>query len=73
MSEWPDKAQAETSIPDTYRRSIERLPITLRPSLNQQISQWGTLFPLEKNRVAQFMNGVETFSPSALAALTGPL
>jgi hypothetical protein len=73
MNERSDNAQAETSIPDTYRRSIEQLPITLRPSLNQQISQWTTLFPFEKNRFALFMKGVETFSPSSLAQLTEPL
>src|ERR1700678_4170123 len=73
MNERSYNAQAETSIPDTYRRSIERLPITLRPSLNQQISQWTTLFPFERNRFALFMKGVETYSPAALAQLTEPL
>jgi hypothetical protein len=73
MNEWPDKAQADASSLDTYRRSIERLPVTLRPSLNQQISQWATLFPFEQNRLAQFMKGAETYSPSALAVLTEPL
>ncbi len=52
---------------------IERLPVTLRPSLNQQLSQWGMLFPFERNRVATFMNGVEALGPSALDALTAPL
>ncbi len=73
MNEWPGKAQADASSLDTYRRSIERLPVTMRPSLNQQMSQWATLFPFEQNRAAQFIGGVETFSPAALDALTEPL
>jgi hypothetical protein len=73
MSERPDKAQADASSPDAYRHLVERLPVTLRPSLNQQLSQWATLFPFEQNRLANFMKGVETFSPSALDALTAPL
>ncbi len=31
------------------------------------------LFPYERNRVVTFMKGVETYSPSALDALTAPL
>ncbi len=73
MNEQPDKAQADASSLDSYRGSIERLPVTLRPSLNQQAVQWATLFPFEQNRFAQFMKGVEAFSPSALAVLTEPL
>jgi hypothetical protein len=73
MNEWPDIAQKETPSHDAYRRLIERLPVTLRPSLNQQLNQWETLFPFEQNRLANFMEGVETFSPSALDALMAPL
>jgi hypothetical protein len=73
MDEGPDIAQKEASSPDAYRRLVERLPVTLRPALNQQLSQWGTLFAFEQNNVATFMKGVETFSPSALDALTAPL
>jgi hypothetical protein len=73
MMEWLDKARAEASSLDAFRSSIERLPVTMRPSLNQEISQWATLFPYEQNRVARFIGGVETFSPAALDALTAPL
>ena len=73
MNESPGNAQKEAFNPDAYRRLIERLPVTLRPSLNQQLSQWGTLFPFEQSRLANYMKGVETFNPSALAALTAPL
>jgi hypothetical protein len=68
-----NQATAETASPDTYRRLVGRLPVTLRPSLNQQLSEWEMLFPFERNRVAIFMDGVETFSPSALDALTARL
>ena len=73
MNEQPRKAQEEAPSLDAYRRVVERLPITIRPALNQQLSQWETLFPYEQGRVANFMKGVETFSPSALSALTAPL
>jgi hypothetical protein len=73
MKESPDKAQAEASSLDAFRGSIERLPVTMRPSLNQQMSQWTTLFPFEQNRVVHFIKGVETFSPAVLDALTAPL
>ncbi|HUD15438.1 MAG TPA: hypothetical protein VMQ56_17430 [Terracidiphilus sp.] len=73
MKESPDNAQAAASSLDAFRGSIERLPVTMRPSLNQQMSQWTTLFPFEQNRVAQFIKGVETFSPAALDGLTAPL
>jgi hypothetical protein len=73
MNEWPGTAQKDAPLPDAYRRFIERLPVTMRPALNQQLSQWGTLFPFEQGRVASFMNGVEAFSPSGLDALTAPL
>jgi hypothetical protein len=52
---------------------IARLPITMRPALNQQLSQWETLFPYEQRRLAEFVRGVEAFSPAALNALMRPL
>ena len=73
MNERPGLAQNAAPSPDAYRRLIDRLPVTMRPALNQQLSQWGTLFPFEKYLVANFMKGVETFSPSGLGALTAPL
>ncbi len=56
-----------------YHRLTERLPVTMRPSLNQQLTAWETLFPFEQNRLVQFMRGLKSFQPSALAALTAPL
>jgi hypothetical protein len=73
MNELHGKAQPESSSLDAYRRLIAQLPITLRPALNQQLSQWETLFPFEQSRIATFMKGVQSFSPSALGALAAPL
>jgi hypothetical protein len=73
MTEWPGIARKEAPSTDAYRRLIERLPVTLRPALNQQLSQWETLFPFEQNRFSNFMKGTATLSPSALDALTAPL
>jgi len=73
MNERPDKAQTGAPGPDAYRGLVDRLPITMRPALNQQLSQWSLLFPFEQNHVASFMKGVETFSPSGLGVLTAPL
>ena len=47
--------------------------MTLRPSLNQQLSQWEMLFPFEQQPHIGFMNAVGGVSPTALEALTGPL
>jgi hypothetical protein len=66
-------AHAKPPAQDAYPRLIERLPVTLRPALNQQLSQWAMLFPFEQNRVVTFMDGVEALSPAAFQALTGPL
>ena len=56
-----------------YRILVERLPVTMRPSLNQQLSKWGSLFPFEQDQFLTYMSGLESFSPTALDALNGPL
>jgi hypothetical protein len=56
-----------------YRALIERLPITMRPTLNQQLAGWESLFPFERNQLTNFLNGLASFQPSALSALTQPL
>ncbi|MGA7339458.1 MAG: hypothetical protein WBE72_01715 [Terracidiphilus sp.] len=73
MNDRPVKSQQGAPLPETYRPLIARLPITMRPALNQQLSQWGTLFPFEQQRVTEFMRGVQAFSPSGWNELTGPL
>jgi len=56
-----------------YRRMVARLPVTMRPSINQQLGEWEMLFPFEQNRLAEFQRGLGSFPPSALDALTAPL
>lgn len=56
-----------------YRRLIAQLPLTLRPSLNQQIGEWDVLFPFEQNRFAEFLRGVESFKPSEFDEALRPL
>jgi hypothetical protein len=73
MSERPDITQKQAPGTDAYRRLIKKLPVTMRPALNQQFTEWEMLFPYERNRVVTFMKGVETYNPSALDALTAPL
>ena len=73
MNERPGPTQNDAPRSDAYRRLIERLPVTMRPALNQQLSQWSTLFPFEQNLVASFMKGVEALGSSGLGALTSPL
>ncbi len=64
---------ADAATMNAYRGLIKRMPVTMRPSLNQQLSQWEMLFPFEQKRLAAFFRGIESFQPSALDALTAPL
>ncbi len=50
-----------------------RLPLTLRPSVNQQLAEWELLFPFEQNRLRNFLHGVDSFSPAELSTLTADL
>lgn len=58
---------------DSYREEIARLPLTMRPSLNQQLIGWEDLFPYEQNRMAEFLFGISRFQSADLDALTRPL
>jgi len=69
---------AETARPgaptlEGFRLQIARLPLTMRPALNQQLANWPTLFPFECNRLVSFLGGVEQLDPPALDRLTEPL
>jgi len=55
------------------RDEVGRLPITMRPALNQQLSGWSELFPYEQNRLLAFISGIRSFSPAQFETLTGPL
>lgn len=73
MDEQGKSMQADESSLAAYRQLTERLPLTMRPSLNQRLAAWNTLFPFERNQLAQFMQGVQSFQPAAFEALTAPL
>lgn len=68
-----ENVQIEAEKLAGYRRLIARLPITMRPSLNQQLNTWNMLFPFEQERAERFLRGLGSFQPSALDALTGQL
>jgi hypothetical protein len=69
-----DKPEREPD-PDfeRYRRLIRRLPITLRPSMNQQVDQFSGLFPFEQARLSRMLDGLASLTPAALAALIAPV
>jgi len=58
---------------DRYRHLIRELPITLRPSMNEQVEAWNTLFPFEQSCLAGMMNRLASLSPSDFAAITAPV
>jgi hypothetical protein len=68
-----DLARLDASTLESYRLQVERLPVTMRPSLNKQLSTWDDLFPYERNRLTGFFAGIASFAPSALDSLTQPL
>jgi hypothetical protein len=73
MSKQNTTGAEKASELETYHRSIQRLPVTLRPSLNQQLAQWGMLFPFEQKQLIGFLGGLDSFSSAALTALTAKL
>ena len=49
-----------------WRKTVSRLPVTLRPSLNDQIAEWNTLFPFERKNLAGFLRSAGSFAPDEL-------
>ena len=58
---------------DQARQQIARLPLTMRPSLNEQIARWSLLFPYEQQRTARFIAGLDATPAAQLDALTASL
>ena len=56
-----------------YRRTVARLPLTVRPSVNEQLNKWSSLFPYERGQLASFLHGVEGFTPGEFSAAMAPL
>jgi hypothetical protein len=65
--------EAEKAPLAAGRAIVARLPVTMRPSLNQQLAAWPALFPFEQNQLNTFLRGVESFQSAALDTLTQPL
>jgi hypothetical protein len=63
----------ETPELAAFHLSIARLPITLRPSLNQQLAEWEMLFPFEQKHITRFLDAIDSFNPTALNELTAKL
>ncbi len=49
-----------------FRQQIERLPVTMRPALNKQVTGWDDLFPSEQTRLVQFLSGLKNTPDSVL-------
>ena len=58
---------------ESYRHEIARLPLTMRPALNQQLSGWDDLFPYEQRRLTEFLGGISRFDSRQLDELTASL
>lgn len=58
---------------DAWQNTIARMPITLRPTLNQQLAEWPTLFPFEQARLADFFSAADSYSPAELSSLMAGL
>ncbi len=56
-----------------YRRTVARLPLTVRPSVNEQLNKWTMLFPFERGQLENFLRGVEAFTPAEFNAVMAPL
>lgn len=57
----------------SFRATIARLPVTIRPIPSQQLSNWELLFPYEQKQLRRFLQGIDAFSPAELEQLTGVL
>lgn len=68
----PETAETKSSA-TAWKRTVARLPLTLRPILNDQISQWEMMFPFEQAQLQAFLQAIESLSPRELANLTAPL
>jgi len=46
----PTARQMDAARLASYRILIAHLPVTMRPSLNQQLSKWESLFPFDQEQ-----------------------
>ncbi len=59
--------------PREWQRTISRMPFTMRPALNRELSEWGVLFPFERKMVGSFFDGADSLSAVELQTLTANL
>jgi len=69
----PDGGRVAADALKEARASVKRLPVTMRPTLNQQLHNWQNLFAYERRRLQEFVSGIENFQAEEWAALTQPL
>ena len=73
MSAAPKPDQRQAPSLELYRRLVHELPLTLRPSKNQQIDQWDTLFPFEQTRLSTIMDQLASLSRPRFEAIIAPV
>lgn len=56
-----------------WHRVVERLPLTVQPSFNEQLSRWALLFPFEQKQVETFLRGADSLTPAELLRVTANL
>lgn len=66
-------APAFDSDIQSLRNTAARLPLTMRPSVVQQINEFDMLFPFEQKRLLRFLRGVDSLNAADLDRLTAPL
>jgi len=52
---------------------VERLPVTFRPFINQQLNDWEKLFPFEQTNLVRILGYLEGLDARQLNQLLGPL
>lgn len=57
----------------SMQRTAERLPVTIRPSVVQQIDTFDMLFPFEQKRLVRLLRGVDSFDPAEFDRLAAPV
>lgn len=56
-----------------WRNTISRMPLTLRPVLNQKAAEWEMLFPFERANITEFFRAADSYDPGELNELMAHL
>jgi hypothetical protein len=71
-----EKTALRSAHPDqmrAWRKTTFRMPVTLRPVLNQELGEWDNLFPFERAKIAGFFRAADSYSELELNAVTAHL